>query len=249
MCNRGMMMAAVNERIGVGVIFKTRCKMWSCPDCAKINADMWCLRATWGAQQLLESGENMALVTVTAHERHSVKTAVDKLPHQWNLLRHHWQKSGDKPHYILIPEVGKRGHFHVHLLTTGLRGTRWWKDTARSCGFGWSNDESDPVCTAARVGFYAGKYLAKQLNNNVWKKGFHRVRTSRAWPKLPALPPPEDCTFFAFTKGLPISACRRALEIQGYSVALADNQASWHVLKTGELTEGATWLTVNTPLI
>lgn len=249
MCKNGMMMTAVNERIGVGVIFRLRCKRWSCPDCAKVNADMWCLRATWGAHQLIESGQNIALVTVTAHERHSVSRAVEKLPSQWNKLRNHWQRSGEKPSYILIPEVGKRGHFHIHLLTTGLRGTRWWKDTARSCGFGWSNDETDPVCTAARVGFYAGKYLAKQLNNNVWKKGFHRVRTSKDWPKLDTLPKPEDCSFHPMEKGSQIATLCQTLHQQGYAVAIADEKSSWHVLKTGELTEGASWLTLNTPLI
>lgn len=249
MCIKGMMMTAINERIGVGVIFKTRCKMWSCPDCAKINADMWCLRATWGAQQFIEHGQNIALVTVTAHERHTLSRAVEKLPHQWNKLRNHWQRSGEKPSYLMIPEVGKRGHFHIHLLTTGLRGTRWWKDTARSCGFGWSNDESDPVCTSARVGYYAGKYLAKQLNNNIWKKGFHRVRTSLDWPKLPGLPAIEDCHFHPFQKEDSISVRRHVLEAQGLCVALADEKASWHVLKTGELTEGASWITLNTPLL
>lgn len=247
MCIRGMMMTAVNEQIRVGVVTRIRCKQWDCPDCAKINADLWQLRATFGAQSLIEAGMNIALVTVTAHERHSVNRAVEKLPSQWNKLRNKWQRSGEKAEYILIPEVGRRGHFHIHLLTTGTRGTRWWKDTARSCGFGWSNDESDPVCTGARVGFYVGKYLAKQLNNNIWKRGFHRVRTSKKWPKLPQLPPLDAVGFTPFREGTTVRAVVSELWGQGYSVALADEKASWHTLKTGELTEGSYWLTLNTP--
>lgn len=241
-------MTAINEQIGVGVITKMRCKQWDCPDCAKLNADIWQLKATFGAQSLIEAGHNLALVTVTAHERHSVTRAVEKLPSQWNKLRNKWQRSGEKPEYLLIPEVGIRGHFHIHLLTTGTRGTRWWKDTARSCGFGWSNDESDPVCTGARVGFYVGKYLAKQLHNNVWQKGFHRVRKSRGWPKLPPLPRLEVATFKPFQEGDSILGVRQTLLKQGYAVALADEKASWVTLKTGELTEGSCWLTMNIPV-
>lgn len=248
MCRDGQMMTAINEQFRVGVIFRIRCKRWSCPDCAKTNSDMWCLRATVGAQALIESGHNIALVTVTAHERHSVSRAVERLPSQWDGLRRKWQKSGEKPEYLLIPEVGKRGHFHIHLLTTGTRGTRWWKDTARSCGFGWSNDESDPVCDAHRVGFYAGKYLAKQLKQDLWKKGFHRVRTSRGWPKVPPLPPFDMGAFIPFKQNDTVQSMARALVNQGYSVAVADEKASWTVLKTGQLTDGASWLTIETPL-
>lgn len=243
----GMFMTAVNEQFRVGVIFKTRCKCWSCEYCAPINADMWCLRATYGANQLIESGETLALVTVTAHERHRVGHAVECLPSQWNKLRNHWQRKVEKPQYILIPEVGKRGHFHIHFITTGLVGKRWWKDNARRSGFGYSNDESDPLLNANRAGFYVGKYLAKQLRENEWKKGFHRVRTSQKWPKLPALSPDLDASFHPAHQGQTVRVIRARLEAQGYSVALADEKASWHVLKTGQLTEGASWLTLNTP--
>lgn len=244
-----MFMTAVNEQIRVGVIFKTRCKCWSCEYCAPINADIWCLKATFGAHSLIEAGEQLALVTVTAHERHSVARAVEVLPSGWNKLRSRWQRATLKPQYILIPEVGRRGHFHLHLITNGAMGTRWWKDTARSCGFGFSNDESDFLINPHRAGFYVGKYLAKQLGENEWKKGFHRVRTSRGWPKLPPFAESLEASFQPFHAGNNIRQLCYTLSEQGYSVALADEKASWHVLKTGQLTDGATWLTMNTPNI
>ncbi len=240
-------MVAINEATNSAMLFKTRCKMWSCNDCAKINADLWCLRLTWGAMKLMESGKAMHLVTVTAHERHSVKRAVQVLPSGWDKLRKRWARSGEKPEYALIPEVGKKGHFHVHLITDSPRGTRWWKDTARACGFGYSNDESDRFISAARAGFYGGKYLAKQLNNNVWKKGFHRVRTSHGWPKLPPLPPAPDWRFTPWPVGVPILRLVESLERQGYAVVLADDKASWHFIATGQLTENCQPLTITLP--
>lgn len=195
----------------------------------------------------MDAGENLALVTVTAHERHRVSRAVECLPSQWNKLRNRWQRATSKPQYVLIPEVGSRGHFHVHLITTGTMGTRWWKDTARSCGFGYSNDESDFLLNPNRAGFYVGKYLAKQLRENEWKKGFHRVRTSRGWPKLPPFADDLDASFKPFHEGNNVRQICSNLSQQGYSVALADEKASWQVLKTGRLTDGASWLTLNTP--
>lgn len=195
----------------------------------------------------MNAGKEIHLVTVTAHERHSVKRAVEVLPSGWDKLRKRWARSGDKPEYLLIPEVGTKGHFHVHLVTDSPRGTRWWKDAARSCGFGYSNDESDRFINPHRAGFYAAKYLAKQLRQNVWKKGFHRVRRSHGWPKLPELEKPEGWQFQPFTYGLSIDDCYLALSRQGYSVALADDRASWQFIATGELTDGCQSLTMTEP--
>lgn len=241
------MMTAVNERLGIGVIFRPRCKCWDCPDCAKTNADLWQTRAEYGADLLQKAGQELVLVTVTAHERHKVSRAVECLPSQWNKLRSRWQRATHKPQYILVPEVGKKGHFHIHFLTTGALGTRWWKDNARESGFGYSNDESERGISAAKTAFYVGKYLAKQLNNNVWKKGLHRVRTSQGWPKVPPFNRFTDGTFYPLSDGQTIRSVTLSLAAQGYSVALADSRASWTVLETGKLTDGATWLTMSLP--
>lgn len=240
-------MVAVNEGTNTAMMFQTRCKMWSCPDCAKINADLWCLRLTFGAHQLIEAGDPVHLVTVTAHERHGVKQAVRVLPSGWDKLRKRWARKAGKIAYAMIPEVGKRGHFHIHLITNAPMGTRWWKDTARECGFGYSNDESDRFINGARAGFYGAKYLGKQLTENVWQKGFHRVRTSKGWPKLPKLPRREDWGFVPWPEGVSVDTEYRNLAAQGYSVAVADDRASWHFIETGELTEGCQPLTLELP--
>lgn len=246
-CKKGVWMTAVNEATVTAVVFKSRCKLWSCPHCAKINSDLWIMRAVIGAQNIVDSGGNLVLVTVTAHERHKISRAVEKLPDQWNKLRNRWQRSGPKPEYILIPEVGKRGHFHIHLITDGKRGTRWWKDNARASGFGYSNDESDKDFPAFRAGFYVGKYLAKQLTLNTWKRGFHRVRTSRYWPKVPPLAALPDWRFAAFSVGMDVESVVSSLAAQGYGVALADHKSCWQFIATGELTENCQSLTIALP--
>jgi len=221
--------------------------MWACPDCAKINADLWTMRAVVGAHALQEAGNELVLVTITAHERHSIKRAVEVLPSGWNALRCRWRREVGRADYLMIPEVGSKGHFHLHFITTGRVGTRWWKDNARASGFGYCNDESEGDLSASKSGFYVGKYLAKQLHNNVWKKGFHRVRTSQGWPKVQPLARPDGWEFVPFVNGLPVPSCAQSLAAQGYSVALADDRASWAFLATGELTEGAVWLTLPSP--
>ena len=247
MCTKGMWMTAICEATNSAMLFQTRCKMWNCPDCAKINADLWCLRLTWGAMKLMENGSDIHLVTVTAHERHSVSRAIEVLPSGWDKLRKRWRRAGGKIEYAMVPEVGKRGHFHIHLITSAPMGTRWWKDTARSCGFGYSNDESDRFITPARAGFYGGKYLGKQLSIAEYKKGFHRVRTSQGWPKLPRLARNEDWRFIPFVSGVHLAGMVHNLQAQGFSVALADDRASWHFISTGELTDGCQALTMGIP--
>lgn len=195
----------------------------------------------------MESGLNIHLVTVTAHERHSVSRAVAVLPNGWDKLRKRWRRAVGKYAYAMIPEVGKKGHFHVHLITSITMGKRWWKDTARACGFGYSNDESDRFINAARAGYYGGKYLAKQLTVGTYKKGFHRVRVSQDWPKLPALPKNEAWQFSPWLQGRDLETQFNRLNALGYNVALADDRASWHFISTGELTEGCQPLTMGLP--
>jgi len=249
MCKRGMWMITTNEQTGVAMLFKTRCKMWDCEDCAKINSDLWMLRATLGAKYFHDLGFELDMVTVTAHERHSPQRAVWVLHDQWDKLRSRWQATCQRPQYMLVGEVGKRGHFHVHFLTFSSCGERWWKDNARRSGFGYQAKESEKHVEPAKAGFYIGKYLFKQLQRDIYPKGYRRIRTSRLWPKLPQLPRPEAWDFTPWPQGIPVESMASSLSRQGYSVALADDRSSWEYIRSDELTEGAAWLTLTTPYI
>ena len=48
----------------------------------------------------------------------------------------------------------------------------------------------DFIQQAVAAAAYVTKYLAKSLEFTRWPKGFRRVRTSRNWPTLDALPLP-----------------------------------------------------------
>lgn len=240
-------MAGINDLLGVVVLFRPRCKTWSCPDCAEVNKSLWTSRAVLGAKSFIGLGYVVDLVTVTAHEKHNVERAVEKLPDQWNKLRNRWQRTVEKPQYMLTSEVGAEGHFHLHLVTTGSPGERWWKDNARASGFGYMAKESEQSLEPWKAGFYISKYLTKGIASETWAKGFHRVRASRYWPKL-ASPPPDDSTsFMPFEQDVSVRDMRDNFAGQGYSVALADEKASWHTLQTGELTQGSVWLTLQIP--
>jgi len=239
-CRNVPFLVGRNDQQMTAVLFRPRCKLWSCESCARINADWWQMRAVIGTELLAAAGEELVLVTVTAHERHSVKRAVECLPSQWNKLRCRWQYHTDKPQYMLVGEVGKKGHFHIHFITTGGMGTRWWKDNARKSGFGYSNDESEGGLNPHKAGMYIGKYLAKQLRNNIWKKGLHRVRTSQNWPNIPPLSRDENWQFEVLAKGKSLVDAYRELIQAGYVARAADHKGAWTLITTGEI--DTTWI-------
>jgi hypothetical protein len=239
-CKNVPMMVGKNSQQMTAVLFRPRCKCWSCESCARVNADLWQMRAQVGAQQFIEAGVEMVLVTVTAHEKHDIRRAVEVLPDQWNKLRNRWQRATSKPQYILIPEVGEKGHFHLHLITNGALGTTWWKKKARRSGLGYMAEESERNISASKTGFYVGKYLAKQLHNNIWKRGFHRVRTSQNWPKLPVLARNVDWHFSVIPRELSLVSVLSSLRGDGFSTRMADQRSAWSLIETGE-TYG-TWL-------
>jgi hypothetical protein len=107
--------------------------------------------------------------------------------------------------------------------------------------------ESDEYVEPAAAGFYIGKYLFKQLQRDIYPKGYRRIRTSRLWPKLPALPRSEDWQFHQWPKNTHIEQMALRLHQQGYGVAVADDRASWDFIVTGELTEGCQALTMFIP--
>jgi len=244
MCKKGMMMTAVNELNGVAVIFKTRCKMWSCADCAKINSDLWVMKTIVGTQMLMEQNKmSVEFVTVTSHENLDANGTIAKLPHQWDALRKRMQRACPGCAYIIVPERHRDGRVHIHGVFLCDLKTRWFKDNARQCGMGYKA-EAEIIRSASFAGFYVGKYISKQLYGFSWPKGFHRVRTSHGWPKVEPLARPDEYRFIPLASHQTIQAVTKNLAALGYQVALADDRASWHVLKTSELTDGASWLTM-----
>lgn len=232
-CKNAPFLVGKNEKAKVAVLFRPRCKLWSCPDCRKTNADLWCLRATLGANDLLAQSRQLHLVTVTAHENLSQAQAIRFFPKDWGKLRNRWVRKCPHPQYILVPEIGKEsGHFHIHFVTNQSPGTRWWKDNARACSLGYESDDTDTFDNPAKAGYYVGKYLAKQFMVDQFKKGFHRVRTSQGWPKLPALERSNDWTFRILSKLDSLHDTVQSLQTDGYRVAIADHKSAWSVVNS-----------------
>jgi len=226
---RSPMMIAKNRATKSAVFFRPRCKMWKCPYCAKINSDLWIMRVTHGCHELIEMGHDLSFVTVTSHEKLTAKQSVQTLPDSWHKLSMRLRRHVKGVQYVVIPERHKNGRLHIHGVFLSGADRRWWKDNARSCGMGYQA-EAKPVYSASGAGFYCGKYLAKQLSDERWKKGFRRIRTSQAFPKLPPLERAEGWTFSIISQGESVSEHTKQLADAAYRVALADNATAWEVL-------------------
>jgi len=170
------------------------------------------------------------MTTITANEKHDVKRAIRVLPDEWDTLRRAWQRVYSSPQYFLIPQVGAEGHFHVHLLHNSPMGTRWWKDHARHSGFGYQDDESEEEISPWRGGWYVTRYVTRQLAFGDYARGFHRIRTSRHWPKVPPMGKSEGWEFRVLRWEEPVAEAIAYLTESGYHVYLADYKTAWTVV-------------------
>lgn len=219
-----------NDAAKVAVIFRPRCKSWDCPECAKVNKNLWVMRTFHAAQVLAEKEIELSMVTITGHEKHSLDYAIACYPDQWNKLQNRWRREVGKPYYAMFPEIAPdTGHFHVHMLTDKWATERFWKDNARWSGMGYQADEGDHNIPPKRAAFYSAKYLGKQLYSK-WVKGFRRVRTSQNWPKLPALEADPNWTFIPIARLESLGDVREGLQASGYRVALADHKSAWTIV-------------------
>jgi hypothetical protein len=90
--------------------------------------------------------------------------------------------------YVFLPEKHISGRLHMHAIASGGMSTRWLKNNARECGFGYKAESEIPISLQLSV-FYCLKYITKSLSERAyWPKSLHRVRTSQKWPKAPIEP-------------------------------------------------------------
>lgn len=228
--NSTICMLGKNEKGKAAVIFRPRCKLWSCPTCAHINKALWTMRTFKATEELIAAGLNLSMVTITAHENHTKDRAVVLFPDQWNKLQNRWRRRCiGQPYYAMFPEVGAEGHFHCHFLTDQWLTERFWKDHARRSGMGFEADEGDHNIPPAKAAGYSSKYLTKSFEFE-WPKGFRRVRTSQNWPKLPPLEPDPNWTFAVLDRMVSLASVSSELRASGYRVALADHKTAWSVV-------------------
>jgi hypothetical protein len=75
--------------------------------------------------------------------------------------------------------------------------------------------------------WYVTKYLTKTLQFSNFGKGFHRVRTSGGFPKLPEPGLPPGWTCVALPKDAILQEEIDRLLAAGYEVAVGDGMAAW----------------------
>lgn len=133
----------------------------------------------------MKQGEVWSFVTLTSHEncKTYLQTAYILRLNFPKLYKRMLRNSTDLL-YIAVPEPHVDERLHVHILTNAPLRKKWYKDNARSCGFGYQAD-AVTVATAVKCAFYVVKYLSKSLSNNVLMgKSFQRVRASKAFPEI-----------------------------------------------------------------
>ena len=169
------------------VVLWTRpdCHMWSCKDCAETNKRRWTAIVAHGIEEYQQKGINdWRFVTITSHEK--LKTFDQTLwvwRKAWPKLYGRMKRAAPDMKYAFLPEKHRDGRMHMHAICSGGISTRWLKDNARSCGFGYKS-ESEEIISIPLACFYVLKYVTKSLTERAqWPKSLHRVRTSQKWPK------------------------------------------------------------------
>lgn len=173
-------------------IIMLRCKRWTCPYCQLVNAWEWSRNIRYGLA-LWPGKAYMWTLTMPGWVKTSYE-AYNWYPSCWSRLANNVRHNVGEFNYVAIIEGHPRrmGIPHFHVISTAKAPTRL-KDMAAHAGFGFQAKEQE--IDGPRAGFYVAKYLTKTPAG--MPRGFRRIRTSRAWPRLPE---DESETFFMPTK-------------------------------------------------
>lgn len=197
------------------LVYRARCKQWSCPYCAEIN------RRVWRARIMIEVGKHPGELW------HFWTLTLDGIDHQGNTARslQTWRANWDKlmkrvkrdlgvMRYVRIFETHADGTLHVHMLADKtyqdvkcvheLDGRENWRSLTlkghlEALRLGWRHD-LNPIITTdhenegneRNVSAYCVKYLTKDIQSTVRedmrRAGLNRVRmiqTSQKWANVP----------------------------------------------------------------
>lgn len=167
-------------------LYMVKCKSWYCPHCAHINKLQWVAKIAQGIDHYYENDiTNWMFCTVTANS--TLKTQGQRLwvePKAWKKLWSRIHYHHGKVRYVYIPEIGKRGRVHWHMLMSGGIPVKWWKYHAPRSGFGYMFD-SQPVRDGRNSVLYVTKELSKSLAISKWPRNLRRIRTNQHWPEIP----------------------------------------------------------------
>jgi hypothetical protein len=214
------------EELRLAVLWRPRCKLWSCPVCAQINTAMWAFIAASGVDYFMALGQTPSFWTITSHERLTAARTFQVFPSAWAKLSTRMRRAYPGMEYFCVPEPHADGRLHMHGLASVEIEERWLKDNARACGLGYQVD-AQPVQKASAVSHYVTKYLLKQLGENRLPRNFRRVRTSRGWPRPESAPADFRWRWVVLTTRDSEEIEAEALRRDGYRVILGDHRTTW----------------------
>lgn len=163
-----------------GECVAVRCGLWTCPECARRNAQLWAWRVSL---HITKRGKPAYFWTITMRGKY--KTAEDAykaLPRLWDNLRKIIQRAFGSWEYIAFveahPHRSNIPHFHIISMR---KSPRRIKDIAHEAGFGYQAKEK--LVQNSQAAVYVAKYASK--TDEKMPKNFRRVRACRTWTKLP----------------------------------------------------------------
>lgn len=224
------MLLALNSAAGVGIFFRPRCKLWSCPVCGELNRYKWSYIARHGADTLLDQGEDLAFVTITHQGHLNAPATRQRWRECWPKLAEAARRTSGNFQYILVHEQHEDGRMHSHLVTTAVMGKRWWKDAGARRGFGYMND-SEPVYNADGASWYVSKYLGKSLSVENWPRHWRRVGTSRNWPRNVESAEGEGWEFRPLGRRQSVQEVEKQMIHTGWKTLHSDHAEAWRQIE------------------
>ena len=202
-------------------IWKPPCNRWDCEACGHVNRAKAAIRCYVGVLEAQEAGRDPHFLTLTSHEKLGPFASWRVFPKAWDKLRRRATRIVPDGMYFMVREGHQDGRCHAHAVTTFDMPSRWWKDNARACGLGFMA-ENEPARTPAGGGAYVIKYLTKQLETAIWKKGTRHYNASQNWPDLPILEGSQDWQFERVPRGQTIQYTMRLWSEMGFDVRLLE---------------------------
>lgn len=213
------------------------CHNWSCPVCSKSNRATWARTVRDGVRHYIAQGEAWYFVTLTMSGKLKTFDRQVAVFHKcWAKFYARVKRQIKALRYVLIPERGELGRFHVHLITNMGLSKSDLKAIAVPSGLGWRVD-TQPLKNPDRASFYCTKYLTKSIAETEWPKNLRRIRTSHKWPKK------ADLSDFEQEKGWTLvggaeKAKKRALQLADALFVNVD-------VATGEILDSVPYTTID----
>ena len=172
-------------------VIKLGCKQWDCPYCAEHRKNYYVRKCFYGVEQYKAEGfPEWYFGTITAHRNwRGFHASLKNHQANWRKFYKRMKRAAPDLRYYIMPEKHEDESVHVHLVSTCMTDSRWWKDHGAASGLGFIN-ENERVYSSAKAAMYPSKYISKSMGVEDWPKRFRRVRFSIRWPE-PPVPEPD----------------------------------------------------------